>query len=100
MNSISQILRPRNIILFSGALILVLVILYIAQSRYIASQAESIETLIEDYSTIKAASIDLEEQISFTYTDTYIEREARRRLGLIHEGEVLYEQNGAVETPD
>ena len=64
------------------------------------SQAETIESLIDEYSAIKSASIDLEEQINYTYTDIYIEREARARLGLVHEGEVLYQQNGAVDVPD
>ena len=33
----------------------------------------------------------LQRKIDFTYTDEYIEREARSRLGLVKEGEILYE---------
>ena len=100
MNNLQQLFRPRNVVLLFVVLLVVFFILYHVQGRYLTTQQATVEALTEQYSTLKSTSTDLEEQITYTYSDTYIEREARKRLGLVREGEVLYQQNGAVDTPD
>ena len=88
-----QAIRPRFWVLLLTTMALVLSGLYAAQQGYINRQNDTIAALQDEYAALKNASADLEEQINYTYTDEYIEREARDKLGLIHEGETLYKSN-------
>ena len=89
--------RPRFWILFFSGLLIVLIALYAAQQNYIDRQNETIAQLTGEYAALREASAALEDEISYTYTDAYIEREARGKLGLIHEGETLYQSSGVSE---
>ena len=97
MNHYFQTIRPRFWVLFFAGLLIVLLCLYAAQQSYIDRQNETIAQLTDQYAALREASAALEDKISYTYTDEYIEREARGKLGLIHEGETLYQSSGVGE---
>jgi len=60
------------------------------QSR-LARQAEQLEALQAERMAIIEANAALQHEIDFTYTDEYIEREARSKLRLIMPDEILFE---------
>ena len=74
-----------------------LIALYMAQQNYIHRQEETIAGLSAEYAALQDASAALEDKINYTYTDEYIEREARGKLGLIYEDETLYQSSGVSE---
>ena len=97
MNRIYQLLQPRVIALLCAVMVVVFAVAFISQGRYMRAQDATIDALVGEYSRLKTNSIDLEEQLNYTYTDRYIEREARGRLGLVREGETLFLTGGAEE---
>ena len=66
---------------------------YGAQQRYMNRQKALIEQLNAQKAQLTAENEELQRRIDFTYTDEYIEREARSKLGLIREDEILFEAN-------
>ena len=95
MSHYFQTIRPRFWVIFFAGLFIVLIGLYSALQSYIARQNETIAALNDKYASLREASAELEEKINYTYTDEYIEREARSKLGLIRQGETLYQSSGA-----
>ena len=85
--------RPRFwgwlFVLFFAAVITV----YCAQQRYMNRQQALIDELNAQKAILIAENEELQRKIDFTYTDEYIEREARSKLGLIREDEILFESN-------
>ncbi|MBR3503526.1 MAG: septum formation initiator family protein [Clostridia bacterium] len=94
MSHYFQTVRPRFWAFFFAGLICALIALYAAQQSYIRRQEETIASLSAEYTALQQASSALEEKIDYTYTDEYIEREARGKLGLIYEDETLYQASG------
>ena len=64
---------------------------YCAQQRYMNRQQALIDELSAQKALLTAENEELQRKIDFTYTDEYIEREARSKLGLIREDEILFE---------
>ena len=95
MNHYFQTVRPRFWVIFMTGLLCVLLAFYFALQGRIRHQNDVIAALSAEYTALREASAELEEKISYTYTDAYIEREARGKLGLIREGETLYQSTGA-----
>ena len=94
MSRINQLLRPRVIAALCAIMVAVFAVVFVTQSRYMRAQDATIDALIGEYGRLRSSSIDLEEQINYSYTDTYIEREARGRLGLVRDGETLFQSSG------
>ena len=84
-------IKPRFWVLLLSVLATVFTVAYSSQQRYISSQQERIAALNEQKTALAEENAVLQRKIDFTYTDEYIEREARSRLGLVKEGEILYE---------
>ncbi|MBO4297420.1 MAG: septum formation initiator family protein [Clostridia bacterium] len=95
MSHYFQTIRPRFWVILIAGLLVVMIGLYSALQSYIARQNETIAALNGEYASLREASAELEEKINYTYTDEYIEREARSKLGLIRAGETLYQSSGA-----
>lgn len=85
--------KPRFWVLVIGLLAIGCTIAYSAQQRYIRQQNEMIASLIAERQRIAEENATIQRKIDFTYTEEYIEREARSNLGLIKEGEILFESN-------
>ena len=94
MSHYFQTVKPRFWVIFFSGLLIVLIGLYTAQQGYINYQLETIDALSKEYAALREASAELEDKIDYTYTDAYIEREARGKLGLIREGETLFQSSG------
>ena len=58
-----------------------------------AQQADTIAALEAELTSLLDENAVLQRRIDFTYTDEFIEREARSKLGLIKEDEILFETN-------
>ena len=84
--------KPRFWVFLGAVLLIAAVVLYASQQRYIAGQDETIQALEAQRDELIALNAQLQEEIDFTYTDQYIEREARK-LGLIRPDEVLFQSN-------
>ena len=95
VNRLLDQINPRLIVILCAVLVVVMTATFITQGNYIRSQDRTIEGLIGEYGTLKSQSIDLEEKIAYSYTDAYIEREARGRLNMVRSGETLYLSTGA-----
>ena len=74
-------------------LLLVFLAAYLSQQSYIRRQQDTIAQLKAERLRVAEENIILQRKIDFTYTDEYIEREARSKLGLVKDGEILYESN-------
>ncbi len=85
--------KPRFWVLLLAALAVVCVVAYTSQQSYIRRQRETIAALEAERLRIAEENAVLQRKIEFTYTDEYIEREARSKLGLIKDGETLFESN-------
>lgn len=86
-------LKPR----FWGFVALVMALVFggvfISQSAYMGRQQERIAALEQRKAALVTENQSLTQQIEYTKTDEYIEREARQKLGLVKPGEVLYESS-------
>ena len=85
--------KPRFWLLLIGVLIIVCTAVYSSQQQYINRQQEMLEALKAERQQVDEENAALQRKIDFTYTDEYIEREARSKLGLVKEGEILFESN-------
>lgn len=85
--------KPRFWVLLLSAFAITCAAVYISQQKYMAQQAETIAALTAERTAISDENAILQRKIDFTYTDEYIEREARSRLGLLKEGEILFQSN-------
>lgn len=85
--------KPRFWALLLGVLVVTCTAVYISQRQYMAQQAETIAALEAERASLSDENAILQRKIDFTYTDEFIEREARSKLGLIKEGEILFETN-------
>lgn len=85
--------KPRFWMFLLGLLAVTFAAVYSSQQRYMTRQAETLAALEAEYKSILDDNAILQRKIDFTYTDEYIEREARGKLGLIKEGEILFESN-------
>ena len=94
MSHYFQTVRPRFWVFLFVGLMGALIALYAVQQNYIRRQEDTIASLSAEYAALQEASTALEEKINYTYTDEYIEREARGKLGLIYEDETLYQSSG------
>lgn len=85
--------RPRFWGWLFAAFFAAAVAVYCAQQRYLSRQQALIDELSAQKALLTAENEELQRKIDFTYTDEYIEREARSKLGLIREDEILFESN-------
>lgn len=85
--------KPRFWALLLGLLALTCTVVYASQRRYMAQQAETIAMLEAERTSLLDDNAVLQRRIDFTYTDEFIEREARSKLGLVKEDEILFESN-------
>lgn len=85
--------RPRFWGWLFAAFFVAAVAVYCAQQRYLSRQQALIDELSAQKALLTAENEELQRKIDFTYTDEYIEREARSKLGLIREDEILFESN-------
>ena len=93
MNKHFRFVKPRFWVLLLGLLTLTCTLVYSAQRRYMEQQASSIAALEAERTSLLDENAVLQRKIDFTYTDEFIEREARSKLGLIKEDEILFETN-------
>ena len=85
--------KPRFWLLLISVLIIACAAIYSTQQQYINRQQETLNALRAELEQIAEENAALQRKIDFTYTDEYIEREARSKLGLVKEGEILFESN-------
>ncbi len=85
--------KPRFWLLLLAVIALTCTAVYASQQSYISRQREMIAELEAERTRLVEENADLQHQIDFTYTDEFIEREARSKLGLIKDGEILFESN-------
>lgn len=85
--------QPRFWVLLLGVLAITCTAVYASQRRYMAQQAETIAALEAERTSLFDGNAVLQRRIDFTYTDEFIEREARSKLGLVKEDEILFESN-------
>ena len=88
-----QTVRPRFWVILFSALAVAMISLYASQQRYIDRQNETVAELESQRDALIAANQQIQDQIDFTYTDEFIEREARGKLGLVKGDETLYQSN-------
>lgn len=88
-----RVIKPRFWMLVIAVITLTCSVVYASQQKYITQQREMIAELKREQQSISEENAILQRKIDFTYTDEYIEREARSRLGLIKEDEILFETN-------
>ncbi len=76
------------------AIVLLLVVLfaggYAAQQRQLDAMLATAENLTAEQEQLVNEILRLQRKIEFTQTDEFIEREARSKLGLVNEGEILF----------
>ena len=85
--------KPRFWVLLIGVLAVTCTVVYLSQRQYMLKQQEIIASLEAERAALSEENAVLQRKIDFTYTDEYIEREARSKLGLIKEDEILFESN-------
>lgn len=93
MSKSFRTVKPRFWALLFTAIGLVCTAAYLSQQRYLERQQTRIAELQIELSAAVERNAALQHEIDFTYTDEYIEREARSKLGLIKDGEILFESN-------
>lgn len=91
MNKHIRFIKPRFWALLLGLLALTCTAVYGSQRRYMAQQSDTIAALEAELTSLLDENAVLQRKIDFTYTDEFIEREARSKLGLIKEDEILFE---------
>ena len=62
-----------------------------SQADYVRLQASAIAELDARRIELADENAGLRRKLAFTYTDEYIIREAREKLGLVLDGEILFE---------
>lgn len=87
-----RMVKPRFWFLLIALLGITCASVYSSQQQYINRQKEAIAALEAERDAIIEENAVLQRKIEFTYTDEFIEREARKR-GLVKEGEILFESN-------
>lgn len=85
--------KPRFWLLLISVLVIICGAVYSTQQNYISRQQALLEELKAERQLVAEENAALQRKIDFTYTDEYIEREARGKLGLVKEGEILFESN-------
>ena len=88
-----RFVKPRFWVFLLGALAITCTVVYASQRRYMDRQADTIAALEAERASLFDENAALQRKIDFTYTDEFIEREARSKLGLVKEGEILFESN-------
>lgn len=86
-------IKPRFWALLLSILAVTCTAVYASQRQYMLKQEETIAALEAERTAISEENAVLQRKIDFTYTDEFIEREARSKLGLIKEDEILFETN-------
>ncbi|MBR2571114.1 MAG: septum formation initiator family protein [Clostridia bacterium] len=86
--------KPRFWVLLMTAMVLVFLVMYSSQSRFMRQQAGSLAELRSAKAEIMEENAKLERRIAFTKTDEYVDRTARAELGMIKEGEIRFVTSG------
>ena len=86
-------IKPRFWAFLLGVLTLTCTAVYLSQDQYMTQQGEILSALSSERAALLEETSILQRKIDFTYTDEFIEREARSKLGLIKEDEILFETN-------
>lgn len=92
MQNFSKI-KPRFWVLLLTILGVTFAVAYSSQQKYIERQQEKLASLYDSQAELIEQNAILQRKIDFTFTDEYLEREARNRLDMLKEGEILYETN-------
>jgi len=66
---------------------------YTIQAGYMNKQLDAIEELEQQRAALIKQNAMLQRKIAFAYTDEFVIREAREKLGLLREKEILFECN-------
>lgn len=93
MSRNTRTIKPRFWLLVIFVLTATCGVVYASQQKYISQQNDLIASLKAEQQAVAEENAVLQRKIDFTYTDEFIEREARSRLGLIKEDEILFETN-------
>lgn len=89
--------KPRFWICFIGCTMLLFSVLYAIQANTMNSQLEQLHQL-EQYKVAQMSENEiLKQRIDFSKTDEYVERYARRNLGLLKEGEIRFVSDSSAE---
>ena len=101
MNRFLETVRPRVwVVIFTG-LIVAFTALFVTGRQFLTSREQTIAAMTDQLAELKQTTYDLQTRLDYTYTDEYIERQARGKLGLIYEDEILFQTNGISEVaPD
>lgn len=85
--------QPKFWLFVLSLLTIVSVWIYAAQAHSLTSQLRTLEELQAQHIAAIEANAAIQHNIDFTYTDEYIIREARSKLGMIMPGETLFKSN-------
>lgn len=85
--------KPRFWVFVFTLIIAAFSCIYWANQSYQTRQEAELAALQAEHDALQAQRDALQSNIEFTATDTYIEREARGKLGLVKPEEVLFESN-------
>ncbi|MEG1516515.1 MAG: septum formation initiator family protein [Clostridia bacterium] len=94
-----RIIKPRFWIFMMSMLVLVFGCVYISQGQFIERQDLRIDQLEMERAQRQDANAQLERQLEFTKTQTYVERIAHEELGLLKEGEIRFVAGTASDVP-
>jgi len=93
MSRNTRVIKPRFWLLVIIVLAVTCGVVYSSQQKYLTQQQELIAALRAEQQAVAEENAILQRKIDFTFTDEFIEREARSRLGLVKEDEILFETN-------
>lgn len=85
-------MNPKYWIVIFLAIIFFFAAGYGAQQRQLDEMNLYIDTLTAERDVLTEELLRLQRKIDFSKTDAFIEREARSKLGLIYEGEILFKR--------
>ncbi|MEG1813892.1 MAG: septum formation initiator family protein [Clostridia bacterium] len=94
-----RIIKPRIWIFMMSMLVLVFGCVYISQGQFIERQDLRIDQLEMERAQRQDANAQLERQLEFTKTQTYVERIAHEELGLLKEGEIRFVSGTTPDLP-
>ena len=93
MSRNTRVIKPRFWLLVIIVFAVTCGVVYSSQQKYLTQQQELIAALRAEQQAVAEENAILQRKIDFTFTDEFIEREARSRLGLVKEDEILFETN-------
>lgn len=86
--------QPRFWLFLTALMVMAFSVSLLVANQRLSAETDNLNAKIDARDALVSTIGDLEEEITFTQTDEYIERAARDELGLIMPGEVRYVNSG------